>query len=153
MEATTTEARALALAHRVQAPNSAARHILVVALDAMADALMPLVEAGSWRELRAVPLRSGAGAEAAVRAICDTLRRGMLDQVIIVAALAHDIAETETICARCVQEEIKVGAILVGEIAPGAGGRTAAAARRYAETIAIVRDVETVAEILHAIGA
>lgn len=153
------EARAARLGHRLQAPNSLGRRVMVVMLGAIADTLLPLLDTvreEARREGRRGPRvavsRDGAGCRDAMEMLRDMAGDG-LDQVIVITRLEHDIAETEPLCARCVQEGIKIGAILVGDYCPGVGGgRTAVAARHYAETIAVVHDPETAVEILRAIG-
>lgn len=150
------EARSLHLAHRVQAGNSLGRRLLVVVLDALVETLLPTLELVQEEgrqmgrhEMRVTALRDAKGNDA-MELVRDA--RGRLDQVIIIATTEHDIAESEALCARCVNEGIKVGAILIGANRSGGSGRTAAAARQYAETIAIVREPETAIEILRAIG-
>lgn len=151
-------ASSIRLGRRVEAHNSFGRSLMVVVLGTLVDALLPALEAlhdterqGREHEFRVVALPAGAEDRDAIELVRDNIR-GKLDQVIIIAALEQDIVQSEALCARCFEDGVKVGAILVGEFHSGGSGRTAASARRYAETIAVVRDPQTAAEIVRAIS-
>ncbi len=141
---------------RVQSPNSAARNILVVALEATSARLGLRLDEHPWRRTQFVNfephnMSNAAGAEN-WRAALD---RTDLDLVVIVGSIGQNLSAVAAIGEACVLKDVKVSGVLVAdsEAEPGLISAGLRMMRPWTHTLAVISDGACLADLLHALGA
>jgi hypothetical protein len=139
--------------YRVRAPNSVARNILVVALDAESGRLAALFQDLDWRGITFVGFagKGGVFRDGTWREVAAEMA---VDVIIMIATAGHMTEMAQEIGPFALERGIKVSAILLS------GGSDASLVavslqqlRPWTRTLTILDDESCLADFLHALGS
>ncbi len=134
---------------RVQAPNSSARDILVVPLDALSGRISEEVAQQNWRNARFVPHSvSGEAWRAA-------LAEGNADLVVMIGQVGENLAQAVAVGETCIEKSLKISGVLLRQPESGLAEVSAAlrSLRPWTQTLAVIAEVDYLPGLLHALGA
>jgi hypothetical protein len=138
---------------RVQAPNSLARDILVIALDERSSTLGGMLDAQSWRcaEFANFDMATPRGGEdwSAV------LERHDFDLIVMVGTAGGDLSGAEAIGEKGVARGIKMASVLVSlqGTLPAVISECLLDLRPWSRTLALIGSADYLPGVLHALGA
>jgi len=129
---------------RVQAPNAAARGILVAALDAVSQRLLRDLQSDDWHGLDFVDVSSWRPA-LEVRAV---------DVLIIVSSAAQSAEAAREIGSHAMKRAINVSTVLLREgVDLGCLARALQQLQPWTRTLTVLEDEADLEGVLHALGA
>ncbi len=134
---------------RVQVPNSKARDILVVPLDAASETSAALLAAETWRNARFVAFSAqGQGWREAIE-------RAGLDLVVMIGTVGQDLSQAIPLGEGCIERNIKTSGVLLRPLdVPLAEFSSALrSVRPWTQTLAIISEADYLPGLLHALGA
>ena len=138
---------------RVQAPNSVARDILVVALDPQSAGLGPILAKSTWQGALFVGFQDLPAS--APGNWPDALARRLPDLLIMVGTVGQTLAQAGAIGASCRKAGVKVSSILLADA--GISAKTLSEAllqlRPWSHTLAVLHEDSDLCDTLRALGA
>jgi hypothetical protein len=135
--------------HRVRAPNSQARDILVVPLDESCALLTNALSAETWRNTTFVEYsRSGD-------AWRDVLTGRTTDIVVMVGAAGQELSQAIAIGEHCMHGQMKISSILVRgpDVTLSQISASLRSLRPWTHTLAVIPEADYLPGLLHALGA
>jgi hypothetical protein len=135
--------------HRVRAPNSRARDILVVPLDESCAALTDALAPETWRSTIFVGYSRYGEAWRAVLAARE------IDIVVTVGAAGHDLSQAIAIGEQCMHGQTKISGILLRapELTLAQTSAALRSLRPWTHTLAVIPEADYLPGLLHALGA
>jgi hypothetical protein len=138
---------------RVQAPNSLARDILVIALDEKSSALGGMLDTQSWR--CAAFANFGMAAPRDGEDWSAILERHDFDLIVMVGTAGGDLGGAEAIGEKGVARSIKMASVLVSPqgTPPAVISECLLDLRPWSRTLALINSADYLPGVLHALGA
>jgi len=136
---------------RVQAPNSAPREILVVALDNSCAQLGPMLSGQSWRSATFLNFQDFGASDDPGSA----MSWHSFDLVVMVGSVGEDLALAKAIGSKALACGIKLSSLLLRGADTSEQEVSAALLelRPWSRTLAVVDSADTLPATLHALGA
>jgi hypothetical protein len=135
---------------RLQAPNSSARDILVIPLDAAVAPLVSEVALQPWKNARFAAF-SAAGE--AWRAALD--QHAATDLVVIIGQAGEDLGQAISVGELCINRQIKTSGVLLRHDGVSLPQMSASlrSMRPWTRTLAVIAEADYLPGLLHALGA
>lgn len=134
---------------RLQAPNAAARDILVIPLDPAAGLVLGQVAAQDWTNARFVGFSaSGEDWRAA-------LERSPADLVVLLGQAGENLSQVISIGEICLARNIKISGVLLRlqDVPLSQMAASLRNLRPWTQTLAVIAEAEDLSGLLHALGA
>ncbi len=140
---------------RVQAPNSVARAILIVALDAESGKLGALLVDQDWHNATFVKFMVVDGGSVAAESWRTAFDGRNFDLVVMIGTIGQDLAEATAIGETCMLRAVKISGVLMEpeNTDPQQVSDCLRLVRPWTHTLAVVGEGQYLPGLLHALGA